>query len=552
MNFIGVSSRNYHDGDTTIDGKLTLTSGEINIPKYDTDIKELQDTTLLLNDRTTLLETKTEFQEIKEGKIVDNLLLTSQPKTNNKANTVAYGINFTPKTDIILKDVIIDTSYLYIQQYEPYNKRSVGLYTVSDEKFLKFVDYDVDLNNTILNFDYPLKKNVDYVLEIRATAQDFYSLNPTINNDDLVLYNGLTESTHQPYVYKFPNIPSTKWIGNNIIFERHYDQNINMSKDLYLENQKEESIFNLLYDTPYTGTVASVSDKRSWGYHFKVNKDNMRLRHLTVRGDLLLTTAITYYPTRNFHIYVQNDPNVNSYTLVKTVVMELKVITGNQNQRIDLDCDIEQGKDYIVAIDLLYEPNPNVANAFLKDKYGDQSPPTQNNYFDNIFQISTYSFHTPGYGVPLQQSFPITPFYLFNIEFEETNVLQTFKNDLYLNAITSNNKYHIFENPDASLEHGDLVCIRHTQGFSIEKTDVNNSYRKPIGIFDEHLDDNKCKILIKGEGYCKITGGCVAGDEMGLSTTDLGKCERYGNETFAISMEEIIAGSSDMVKLYLY
>ena len=143
-------------------------------------------------------------------------------------------------------------------------------------------------------------------------------------------------------------------------------------------------------------------------------------------------------------------------------------------------------------------------------------------------------------------------FYLFNIEFEEFNILQQSRNDLYLNAVTSNSKYHIFDNPDASLEYGDLVCIRQSQGFSIEQTNVNNSYTKPIGIFIERIDDNKCKILIKGEGYCNITGGCVAGDEFGLSTTDLGKCERNGTNLFAISMEEIISGSSDMVKLYLY
>ena len=232
--------------------------------------------------------------------------------------------------------------------------------------------------------------------------------------------------------------------------------------------------------------------------------------------------------------------------------MELKNITANQYQRIDLNCDLEKGKRYKVVIDLLYEPNPNVANAFLKDKFGNQAPPTEDDYFANVIDLPSYSFHTPGYGIPLQQSFPLTLFYLFNIEFEELNILQQTRNDLYLNAITSNNKYHIFDNPDASLEYGDLVCIRQTQGFSIEKTDVNNSYRRPIGIFIERIDDNKCKILIKGEGYCKITGGCVAGDELGLSTTDLGKCERNGSELFAISMEEIISGSSDMVKLYLY
>lgn len=539
MNFIGVSSRNYHDGDTKIDGSLTITSGEINIPKYDTDIKALQD--------------KTQFQNITDSNIIEETVITKPTTTLNSIQTnIALGINFTTKfDDIYLKDVLVDEQYLYVPGVGSNHYRTVILYRYDDEKDLHEEIYDYNVNNNVLNFNIKLEKNTKYTVAINSHSFDFYKENP-IFNSEFVIFNGLSESANQPYVYLFPNIASTKYSGLNLVLERHYDNSIVMSRDLYLENDEFITKHTNLYPTEYTGTLVNMTDKRTWGFGFTVLKSNMRLRHLTVRGDLLNTSAIMYYPTRNFHIYVQNDPNVNNFTLLKTVVMELKNITASQYQRIDLDCDLEQGKRYKVAVDLLYEPNPNVANAYLTDKVGNQAPPVEDDYFANIIDLPSYSFHTPNYGIPLQQTFPITLFYLFNIEFEETNILQQSRTDLYLNAITSNSKYHIFDNPNLTLSYGDLVCIRQTQGFSIEKTDVNNSYTKPIGIFIEHLDDNKCKVLIKGEGYCNITGGCVAGDEFGLSTTDLGKCERNGTNLFAISMEEVISGDADMVKLYLY
>ena len=189
MNFLGVSARNYHDGDTTIDGKLTLTSGEISIPKYDTDIKELQD--------------KTQFQNITDSNIIEETVIT-QPTTpsNSIQSNIALGINFTTKFhNIYLKDVIVDDQYLYVPE-TPDHYRTVILYRYDDEKDLHEEIYNYNINNSVLNFNIKLERNTKYTVAINSHAFDFYKENP-IFNSEFVIFNGLTESANQPYVYLF-------------------------------------------------------------------------------------------------------------------------------------------------------------------------------------------------------------------------------------------------------------------------------------------------------------------------------------------------------------
>ena len=122
------------------------------------------------------------------------------------------------------------------------------------------------------------------------------------------------------------------------------------------------------------------------------------------------------------------------------------------------------------------------------------------------------------------------------------------KKDLICQSIYSKQFFQYFDSPSNDLDYGDLVCF--DSKLNIVKTDYS-IHALPIGIF-YGLENEQAKVLVRGSvGYCKILGGCIVNDELGMSvqSNQQGKCQKNGSHLFGIAMEVITDESLVMLLL---
>ena len=186
------------------------------------------------------------------------------------------------------------------------------------------------------------------------------------------------------------------------------------------------------------------------------------------------------------------------------------------------------------------------------DKVGIESPPAVHPDMQHLIIDHGYWFSSIGY--PTHQTLPVTPFYLFNIDIEQRDIMIATDKDLVCKGVHSQQYFQSFYvNSTVDLTFGDLVCFdRNT---SLVKSDFT-IHALPVGIYYQNgLHEGQAKVLMRGSiGVCRLIGGCIVNDELGMSSTanSQGLCQKNGIHVFAIAMENIIdTGLVSLVKVLL-
>ena len=530
MNAFGIKRSNYHDADTYINGSLTLSSGTIAIPKYDTEIDELK--------------RKTQYQDLGTSSSESELFepetyLEAVPKNFSRI----YGMIFTPAQTMTLKYITINLNFIVKNSQN--NVRQVDLFDTEAKQQVKAMLFNADNGSDILNVDYVITANKQYMLSFNVLRNDIvqYLDGNTLNNNTFDLINVQSFVGTELNMFGYPTIPidNIAPYGFNVMFESNSQPFTAFNSNLRLQEHKLITLKKDYYDTDYTGTIANLSQLVTWGWTFMCTKSNMSLRILKIKAKFL--TRNLNLLSRTITLYDGTQP----HNVIKTWHLVLDPYLNDEAyQTIDLNINLEQDKRYTLAIDLIYSIDPN--NNFFVDKVGTSDPPTIEPDLSNVITNFGYAFHTGTYAYPLAQTIPATKFYLFNVEFEESNVPIVQKKDLICQSIYSKQFFQYFDNPSGNLEFGDLVCF--DSKLNIVKTDYT-IHALPIGIF-YGLENEQAKVLVRGSvGYCKILGGCIVNDELGMSvqSNEQGKCQKNGSHLFGIAME--IITDEPLVMLFL-
>lgn len=527
MNAFGIKRSNYHDADTFIDGSLTLSSGTIVIPKYDAEIDELK--------------RKTQYQDLGTSSSESELFkpeayLEAVPKNFHRI----YGMIFTPAQTMTLKYITLNLNF--IVKMSQYNVRQVDIFDTETKQQVKAMLFNADNGSDILNVDYVLTANKQYMLSFNVLRNDVvqYLDGNTLNNNTFDLINVQSFVGTELNMFGYPTIPidNIAPYGFNVMFEYNSQPFTAFNSNLHLQENKLITLKKDYYDTEYTGTIANLSQLVTWGWTFTCSKANMSLRTLKIKVKYLNWIFRDYFPSRTITLY----DGISPHNVIKTWSLILVPYLNDEDyQTIDLNINLEKDKRYTLAINLMYFEfpfDPNNPDNIIFDKVGTSDPPTIEPALSTVITNFGYAFHTGTYAYPLAQTLPVTKFYLFNVEFEESNVPIVQKKDLICQSIYSKQFFQYFDNPLENLEFGDLVCF--DSKLNIVKTDYTIP-ALPIGIF-YGLENEQAKVLVRGSvGYCKILGGCIVNDELGMSvqSNEQGKCQKNGARLFGIAMEVI-------------
>ena len=497
MNSLGLSQKNHHDSDTVIDGSLTIKSGEISIPKYDEELSELNTEVLNLSTDVDILKDKTRYQG------VDNVTnyswmfrnasyVNPPPSPNTTYGTV--GINFTPN-QYVLSLTEISFNKELIGEHSSGWVHNVYLYETSTQNLLKQMSFQASKFSGLLDVSETLTAGKQYTIAFDVYDTDTVQYLDTNQTEfENVLIDAFVTSALN--TFGFPTLsmylPAVAF-GINLNFKYHSPDFVTIGRDLYLQEKKVANIRTPYYLGDYTGQIAELESvgTRTWGWSFTCSSPNLSLRTFKAKNKFF-----TYFSAKTDRkITIFN--SIGEIVQVSYLYIE-EGLNPEDYQTIDLNYSPQEGKRYTVAIDLMYYIAP-VDKENMIDKAGIESPPAVHPDMQHLIIDHGYWFSSMGY--PTHQTLPVTPFYVFNIDIEQRDIMITTDKDLVCKGVHSQQYFQSFYvNSTVDLTFGDLVCF--DTNISLVKSDFT-MHALPVGIYYQNgLHEGQAKVLMRRFDWC--------------------------------------------------